>query len=290
MLKKILLLTCLTVLNTANLHAEINKNAEFIFKINLAKEPTTKPQTIAYVPVEKKYYVADGGLAARGSDYEAPISKSLIHTFDEKGKYLDSTRAGFDNRSIYFNQKTRNLEVITYNVSTAAGFAPMTGIFSLEIGDKGLLTAKSEVVSQPSASFGSAGTMPSHDPKNNLYYAKQENSNVVFVVDAKSKELKQEIKLDFDTPGVLHHDVASHFIAFTENPGEELILLDVDHKRFLIYDKDGKYQGASALPKSLKVRAQNHFSGLGYTSNGYYFVYIASDGEFGSYHAFKVLK
>lgn len=290
MLKKILLLTCLTVLNTANLHAEINMNAEFIFKINLAKEPTTKPQTIAYVPVEKKYYVADGGLAARGSDYEAPISKSLIHTFDEKGKYLDSTRAGFDNRSIYFNQKTRNLEVITYNVSTAAGFAPMTGIFSLEIGDKGLLTAKSEVVSQPSASFGSAGTMPSHDPKNNLYYAKQENSNVVFVVDAKSKELKQEIKLDFDTPGVLHHDVASHFIAFTEKPGEELILLDVDHKRFLIYDKDGKYQGASALPKSLKVRAQNHFSGLGYTSNGYYFVYIASDGEFGSYHAFKVLK
>jgi DNA-binding beta-propeller fold protein YncE len=290
MLKKILLLTCLTILNTANLHAEINMNAEFIFKINLAKEPTTKPQTIAYVPVEKKYYVADGGLAARGSDYEAPISKSLIHTFDEKGKYLDSTRAGFDNRSIYFNQKTRNLEVITYNVSTAAGFAPMTGIFSLEIGDKGLLTAKSEVVSQPSASFGSAGTMPSHDPKNNLYYAKQENSNVVFVVDAKSKELKQEIKLDFDTPGVLHHDVASHFIAFTEKPGEELILLDVDHKRFLIYDKDGKYQGASALPKSLKVRAQNHFSGLGYTSNGYYFVYIASDGEFGSYHAFKVLK
>ena len=290
MLKKILLLTCLTILNTANLHAEINKDAEFIFKINLAKEPTTKPQTIAYVPVEKKYYVADGGLAARGSDYEAPISKSLIHTFDEKGKYLDSTRAGFDNRSIYFNQKTRNLEVITYNVSTAAGFAPMTGIFSLEIGDKGLLTAKSEVVSQPSASFGSAGTMPSHDPKNNLYYAKQENSNVVFVVDAQSKELKQEIKLDFDTPSVLHHDVASHFIAFTEKPGEELILLDVDHKRFLIYDKDGKYQGASALPKSLKVRAQNHFSGLGYTSNGYYFVYIASDGEFGSYHAFKVLK
>ena len=33
MLKKILLLTCLTILNTANLHAEINMNAEFIFKI-----------------------------------------------------------------------------------------------------------------------------------------------------------------------------------------------------------------------------------------------------------------
>ena len=106
MIKKILLLTCLTFLNSTNIFAEINKDAEFIFKINLTKKPTTRPQTIAYVPAEKKYYVADGGLAARGSDYEAAISKSLIHTFDEDGKFLESTRAGFDNRSIYFNEKT----------------------------------------------------------------------------------------------------------------------------------------------------------------------------------------
>ena len=263
MLKNIFILICLTVLNFSHVYGEINKNAEFVFKIKLTKKPTTRPQTIAYIPGEKKYYVADGGLAARGSDYEAPISKSLIHTFDENGKYIESTRAGFDNRSIYFNDKTFKLETITYNVSTAAGFAPMTGIFSLELDEKGLLTAKSDVVSQPSASFGSAGTMPTYDSNNNLYYAK---------------------------PKVMHHDVASHFIAFTGKPSEELILLDIDHKRFLIYNKDGKYQGSSELPKSLKIRAQNHFNGLGYTLNGYYFIYLDSDGEFGSYHAYKVLK
>ena len=290
MLKNILLLLCLTILNIGHVHAEINENAELVFKINLTKKPTTRPQTIAYIPGEKKYYIADGGLAARGSDYEAPISKSLIHTYDESGKYIESTRAGFDNRSIYFNEKTSKLETITYNVSTAAGFAPMTGIFSLELDEKGLLTAKSEVVSQPSASFGSAGTMPTYDSKNNLYYAKQEKSNRVFVLDAESKELKKEIKLDFDTPKVMHHDVASHFVAFTGKPGEELILLDIDHKRFLIYNKDGKYQGSSALPKSLKIRSQNHFNGLGYTLNGYYFVYLDSEGDHGSYHAYKVLK
>ena len=290
MLKNILLLLCLTILNIGHVHAEINENAELVFKINLTKKPTTRPQTIAYIPGEKKYYIADGGLAARGSDYEAPISKSLIHTYDESGKYIESTRAGFDNRSIYFNEKTSKLETITYNVSTAAGFAPMTGIFSLELDEKGLLTAKSEVVSQPSASFGSAGTMPTYDSKNNLYYAKQEKSNRVFVLDAKSKELKKEIKLDFDTPKVMHHDVASDFVAFTGKPGEELILLDIDHKRFLIYNKDGKYQGSSALPKSLKIRSQNHFNGLGYTLNGYYFVYLDSEGDHGSYHAYKVLK
>jgi len=290
MLKNILLLLCLTILNIGHAHAEINENAELAFKINLTKKPTTRPQTVAYIPSEKKYYIADGGLAARGSDYEAPISKSLIHTYDESGKYIGSTRAGFDNRSIYFNEKTSKLETITYNVSTAAGFAPMTGIFSLELDEKGLLTAKSEVVSQPSASFGSAGTMPTYDSKNNLYYAKQEESNRVFVLDAKSKELKKEIKLDFDTPKVMHHDVASDFVAFTGKPDEELILLDIDHKRFLIYNKDGKYQGSSALPKSLKIRSQNHFNGLGYTLNGYYFVYLDSEGDHGSYHAYKVLK
>jgi len=290
MLKNILLLLCLTILNIGHAHAEINENAELAFKINLTKKPTTRPQTVAYIPSEKKYYIADGGLAARGSDYEAPISKSLIHTYDESGKYIESTRAGFDNRSIYFNEKTSKLETITYNVSTAAGFAPMTGIFSLELDEKGLLTAKSEVVSQPSASFGSAGTMPTYDSKNNLYYAKQEKSNRVFVLDAKSKELKKEIKLDFDTPKVMHHDVASDFVAFTGKPDEELILLDIDHKRFLIYNKDGKYQGSSALPKSLKIRSQNHFNGLGYTLNGYYFVYLDSEGDHGSYHAYKVLK
>ena len=290
MLNKIILIICLTFLNASHAYSEIINNAELVFKINIVKKPTTRPQTVAYVPGEKKYYIADGGLAARGSDYEAPISKSLIHTYDNNGKYIESTRAGFDNRSIYFNEKTSTLETITYNVSTAAGFAPMTGIFSLELNDKGLLTAKSDVVSQPSASFGSAGTMPTYDSKNNLYYAKQEKSNLVFVLDGKSKKLKKEIKLDFDTPKVMHHDVASHFVAFTGIPGEELILLDVDNKRFLIYDRDGKYKGNSSLPKSLKIRSQNHFNGLGYTINGYFFLYIDSEGEHGSYHAYKVLR
>ena len=289
MFKNILFLLCLTILNITNISAEINKNAEFVFKIKLAKKPTTRPQTIAYIPGEKKYYIADGGLAARGSDYEAPISKSLIHTYNEKGQYIESTKPGFDNRSIYYNENNFKLETITYNVSTAAGFAPMTGIFSLNLDKKGLLTGKSEVISQPSASFGSAGTMPTYDSKNNLYYAKQEKSNIVYILESKSKKVKKEIKLDFKTPKVMHHDVADSFIAFTGKPGEELILLDVDHKRFLVYDKNGKYKGASLLPKSLKIRSQNHFNGLGYTLNGYYFLYLDSEGEYGSYHAYKVL-
>jgi|TARA_B100000780_G_scaffold70731_1_gene47252 DNA-binding beta-propeller fold protein YncE len=287
--KKLLVLIILSALNISGLNAEVLEKAELIFKINLKKAPTSRPQTVAYIPVEKKYYIADGGLAPMGSATEAPISKSLIHTYDETGKYIESTRAGFDNRSIYFNQKEARLETISYNVSSAGGFAPMTGIFSLDLDDNGLLTGKSSSISGFAAAMGSAGTMPSFDSKNNIYYAKQERTNEVFVVDAKTYKLIETIKLDFTKPNVEHHDVASHFVAYTEKKNEELILLDVDHKRFLVYDKKGNYKGESKLPKTLKIRAQNHFNGLGYTLNGYYFLYIDSEGEHGSYHAYKVL-
>ena len=272
-----------------SVNAEINEQAELVFKIPLKKQPTTRPQTLAYIPVEKKYYIADGGLAPMGSNSQAPISKSLIHTYDEKGNYIESTRPGFDNRSIYFNTKKSELETITYNVSAAAGFAPMTGIYTLELDDDGLLTGKSNDIINTVFAFESSGTMPSFDGKNNLYYAKQEKSNRVIVVDAQEFTAKKTIELDFKTPNVKPYDVASHFIAFTDVKDNELILLDVENKRFLVYNTAGKYKGESKLPKKLKLRSKNYFNGLGYTLNGYYFVYIDSEGEFGSYHAYKVL-
>ena len=83
----LVLLSTITVY-AGSLNAEIKEQAELIFKIPLKKEPTTRPQTIAYIPVEKKYYIADGGLAPMGSNSQAPISKSLVHTYDEKGNYF----------------------------------------------------------------------------------------------------------------------------------------------------------------------------------------------------------
>ena len=284
---KIILFTILGALSHVAF-SEILMEAELAVKISLKKKPTTRPQTIAFIGAEKKYYIADGGLAPLGSAYEAPISKSLIHTYDDQGNYLDSTRAGFDNRSIYYNEKTFQLETITYNVSSQAGFAPMTGIFSLSLNDRGLLTGKSGVISNFAPAFGSASTMPTFDAKNNVYYAKQERTNEVFVVDAKDFQLKNTIKLDFKSPGVEHHDVAASFIAFTNKKDAEFILLDVDHKRFLIYDIKGQYKGASRLPAGLKIRSKNHFNGLGY-SNELFFIYIDSENEFGTYQGYKVL-
>lgn len=275
-----------TLFVSLTIQAEILPQAQLEMKIPLSKEPSTRPMTVAYIPGEKKYYIADGGLSPIGNE---PFSKSQVHVYDEQGAYIKSFSPGFDNRSIYYNENSKTLETITYNISSAAGFFPNTGIFKLELDDQGLLTNRSDTVSRFSENFGSAGTMPTYDAKNNQYFAKQEKSNIVRVIDASSNEIKKEIALDFSAAKVEHHDVTDHYAAFTNVPGYELILLDVDHKKFLIFNLDGKLVGTSELAKDLKIRAKNHFNGLGYTNNGLFFLYIDSEGEFGTYHAYKVL-
>lgn len=280
-----LALLCLTLTT----QAEILPEAEIGIKIPLAKKPTTRPMGVAYLPANQHYYIADGGLAPMGSEFEAPISKSEVHTFTGDGKYVQSAKPGFDNRSLYFNPNSGKLEIITYNISSAVGFLPNTGIFSLEVAETGELLGTSGEISQFNPAFGDAATMPSYDPVSKHYFAKQERGNLVFVVDTKQREKLQEIKLDFAKAKVAHDDVSDHFVAFTGVAGNELALLDVDHKAVLIFDLNGQYVGKSALPANMKLRSQNHFNGLGYT-NGMLFVYHESEGEFGTYYGFKVVK
>lgn len=269
--------------------AQILPNAEVGIKIPLAKKPTTRPMTVAHIPGLKRYYIADGGLAPMGSEFEAPISKSLIHSYSDEGAYINSSRPGYDNRSIYYNPKTDKLETITYNVSSDVGFSPNTGIYSIDLTENGDLKDTSGEVFGYNPAFGDAATMPSFNPDTNQYYAKQERSNKVWVVDLKSREKVSEIDLDLAKAGAAFDDISDHFVGYTGVKGEELVLLDVDHKAALIFDLNGKYVGRSELPKEMKLRSQNHFNGLGYT-NDMLFVYHEPEGEFGTYYGFKVLK
>lgn len=274
---------------TSTVQAEVLPVAELGVKIPLIKKPTTRPMTVAYVPVHQTYYIADGGLAPMGSEFEAPSSKSEIHAYKNDGKYINSAKPGYDNRSIYFNPNTSKLETLTYNISSGAGFSPNTGIYSIELTESGELTNSSGEIMQFNPAFGDAATMPSYDPDNKRYFAKQERSNKVFIVDPKNREKIGEITLDFATPNVLHDDISDHFIAYTGIAGNELVLLDIDHKAALIYDLTGKFVAKSGLPKDMKLRAQNHYNGTGY-ANDMLFIYHETEGEFGTYCGFKVVK
>ncbi len=277
----------MTLASTAN--AEILPEAEVGIKIPMVKKPTTRPFTVAHIPGFKRYYIADGGLAPMGSETEAPYSKSQIHAYDEDGKYVNSSRPGYDNRSIYYNTNTHQLETVTYNISSDLGFAPNSGIFSIHLTESGDLKDSSDEISQFNPAFGDSATIPSYDAEHKRYFAKQAHGNNVFIVDPTSREKTGVITLELDKAGAAHDDVSDSFIAYTAVKGEEFALLDVDHKTVLMFDITGKFVGKSALPKTLKLRANNHYTGLGY-ANQMLFVFHEPEGEFGTYYGFKIQK
>ena len=282
-----LLLLPLLFINSAQ--AQVLPEAEVVTKISLAKKPTTKPMSIAYMPNFQRYYVADGGLAPTPGDMESPVSKSEIHVYDVKGQYIHSAKPGYDNRSIYFNTDTQQLETVTYNISSNAGFSPNTGIFALDLDEKGNLKETSRDVFAFNPAFGDASTIPTYDPATKHYFAKQGRSNLVWVVDLKSREKIDEIKLDLTAANVQFDDITDYYAAFTGIQGEELALLDVDHKAVLVFDIKGKFVAKSELPKTLKLRSQNHIAGLGFT-NGLFFVYHEPEGDFGTFYGFRVFE
>ena len=279
---KIIIALCFLIFNYS-IYADVLPEAKSEVKITLARKPTTRPMTVAFIPGQKKYYIADGGLAPLGSETEAPISKSLIHTYDQSGKYVASTQAGFDNRSIFYNELSFQLTTITYNVSSEAGFAPNTGIFSLDLDSKGT----SKEVSSYNPAFGDSATMPSFDSKTNRYFAKQKRSGRVIIIDVNDGSKVGEINLDLKSAGVAFDDLSDSFIAATSIDGEELAILDVDHKAVLIFNVKGSFVGKSSLPKDIKLRAHNHYNGLGFANN-LFFIYNESEGEFGTYYGFKI--
>jgi hypothetical protein len=269
--------------------AAIFPEAQVGIKIPLTQKPSTRPMTVAYIPSLKRYYIADGGLAPMGSDTEAPVSKSEIHAYDDEGKFINSAKPGYDNRSIYYNSNSNKLETITYNISSFGGFSPNTGIFSIDLTETGEVKDTSSDVFGFNPAFGDANTMPSYNAEKNLYYAKQGRSNKVLVVDLKAREQISEIDLDLVKAGVAFDDVSDFFVGYTGIKGEELELLDIDHKAILVFDLTGKFIGRSDLPKDLKLRSHNHLNGAGY-ANDMLFVYHESEGEFGTYYGFKVQK
>lgn len=281
--------TTAALLTVTAAQAEVLPEAVQGIKFALAKKPSSRPMTVAYVPSVKHYYVADGGLAPMASEFESATSKSQIHAYDDAGKYVNSAKPGYDNRSIYYNANTNKLETITYNISSEVGFSPNTGIYSINLSDTGEVQESSDEIMQFNPAFGYANTMPSYDAANKRYFAKQGRSAVVFIVDPKLREKVSEITLDLAKAGAAFDDISDSFVGFTGVKGEELMVIDVDHKAALVFDVTGKFIAKSALPQALKLHSQNHYNGLGYANN-MLFVFNENEGEFGTYYGLKVLK
>lgn len=267
--------------------AAVLPEAQQVLRMPLAVKPTSRPMTVAFVPDYRRYVVADGGFTAMPDELGMIASKSQVHVYDEKGQYVHSAKPGLSNRSVYYNPNRHRIESVTYNASSDLGFQPNTGVFALEMDKDGKLTNNTEVVSQPLRAFGKATTFASYDAEHDQYYCKQEHSNQVLVVKLGKDDPVGAVALDLAAAGARDDDISEHWVAYTGLPGEELAVLDVDHKAVLVFDLKGKFVGRSALPSFLKLRANNHFNGHGYT-NGMFFVYNENEGEFGTYYGFRI--
>ena len=287
MQQRISLLALLLLGHSLSGFAQVLPEAVDTMQMPLAVKPTSRPMTVTFDPDYSRYIVADGGFTAMADEFGVVASKSQVHVYDDKGHYVHSAKPGLSNRSVYYNPNQHRLESVTYNASSDMGFAPNTGVYSLEMDKQGRMTDNTEVLSQPHHAFGRASTFASYDPANNQYYCKQENSNKVLIVRLDKEEAIGEISLDLAGAGAKTDDISEYWVAFTGIPGEELAALDVDHKCVLVFDLKGRFIGKSALPASMKLRANNHFNGHGY-ANGMFFVFNESEGTFGTYHGFHI--
>lgn len=268
-------------------HAAVLPEAQQVLRMPLAVKPTSRPMTVAYVPDYRRYVVADGGFTAMPDEFGMVASKSQAHVYDEKGQYVHSAKPGLSNRSVYYNPNKHRIESVTYNASSDVGFQPNTGVFALEMDKDGRLTNNTETVSQPNKAFGKANTFASYDAAGDQYYCKQDRSNQVLVVKLDKDDPVGAVALDLAAAGARDDDISEFWVAFTGIAGEELAVLDVDHKAVLVFDLKGKFVGKSALPAFMKLRANNHYNGHGYT-NGMFFVYNENEGEFGTYYGFHI--
>jgi len=283
-----LMISALLLGTALNTDAGVLAKAEENVKIALARPPTSRPMSIAYIPDYKRYYIADGGFGTLTDDTGrlAP-SKSEVHAYSEKGEYLQSARPGLDSRSLYFNRNTSQLESITFNASSFAGFAPNCGIFGIKLNEQGELLAETREILNPNPAFGDASTGPSYDPAGNRYLAKQARSDKVWVIKTDSREKVAEIALDLAAAGVQIDEISHYFAAWTGIAGEELAVLDIDRKAVLVFDEQGRFAGRSQLPADIKLRSQNHYNGSGY-ANGLFFVYSETEGQFGTLRSFRI--
>jgi len=155
--------------------------------------------------------------------------------------------------------------------------------------EEGKIKDSSKEIIQFQSAFGDGFTMPTYDAENKRYFAKQKRSNKVIIVDIEKDDPIGEIELDIATAGAKFDDISDSFVAYTGSKGEELALLDLDHKAILIFDETGKFVAKSTIPEGIKLRSKNYFNGLGYANN-MFFLYNEKEGEFGTYHGYQVIK
>ncbi len=233
------------------------------------------PMAVAYVPAFDRYYGGAGGF---------PNSPDTV--FSSVGVQLGQQSTGVDDRGLYFNPTTGDLEAVSYYACCGGG--AITGIQAINLDGSGnLLGTNAQLLAGPIAALGNSQTMPAYDPVGNLLYAIQQGTATINVVNRSGGAAVTTITLNLAAAGATPGGVNTNCLGFTGVTGFELVVYDYTNSRALVFNLAGSFIGASALPV-IGQTDNNTGYGCGY-AKGQFFVFDDALGSAGGWRGFVVL-
>jgi len=210
---------------------------------------------VTYNPKAKLYYAVIAG------NIEFPLE-----TFDEKGKPMSQTLAGFDSRGMWWNPNTKALERNGYGGNWTSN----------AIGSNGYITGGTKTIfsgmKQPN---DNACGVFDFDANEVLFY----NYGEVVRYNRNSGQKVGEITLQ----NINDDNILEYCMVYTGIKGKELGVVDYKSKQVYLFDKsNGAKTEAIQLPSNTVI---NERFGLAY-ANSYIWIY---DPEMRTWTGFKII-
>jgi hypothetical protein len=227
--------------------------------------------SIAYHPIYKQYYGANGGNSSNSG-----------FVWNESGTRLQTqTPVGLDCRGINYNPATGNIEVVTFGAKTATA-GSMYGLYVLDLTVAGLQTGTATQSLQQVPGLSDNQCVPSYDPARNRLYSRSSNvsQNTVNLVDRFTGSLLGTVVLD--TTGLGAPSLQSYSLGF-DPANEVFITFEPSRRRALVHRLNGTFLAGSTIPGTFTSGGDYDLS----YANGQLFLF---DGAANQYVGFRIFQ
>jgi len=232
--------------------------AEKDFSYTFLSYEGTNASAVVWEPVQKFYIT----LIAGNSDFP-------LEVFDGSGKCLFSDVVKLDSRGMWYNPKTKRIEINAYDDSGWAyvKFNEKFNYHAIDVFYEGM--------HQPE--YNACGT----------YYPKKKS--VIFLNEAdmsidlyryKNPKKISKIKLDLRQDNMTEYNTTS--LGFTGKKGYEFVLLNVERHLLDFFDSKGQYAGSTELPGSAITNGMFRFA----YANDRVFLYDIDERTWTAYKVF----
>lgn len=223
------------------------------------KDVGTNGGAVTFNPKKKVYYAVIAG----NSEYP-------LETFNEKGEFLNSKNAGIDCRGMWYNPKTKNLELNGYNE---------TGIYSIKLDSKGFPTETPKEIFkgmiQPDPN--SCGVY-NPNTKEIIYYYEGD----IYRYSRKNGKLIKKIPLVLPSLSPFGINNTSLFYSGVEK--HEIGLLNCQKNLVYLFNiENGDHMTTIEIPKETSVECTFRFS----FANNYVFFYNVEKRSWTGYKIFE---